>query len=81
MIVGGSLEGPQTNLLQQSIDEISRKNFKNTRRMLKVLKEVKSLNKFLEEMNSRYLEIVQEAADILDSLRRENRSLTPSEEA
>ena len=77
-IRGGSLKGPQTNLLQQSIDEIT--SFENIRRILKALEEVKSLNKFVEEMNSRYMKIVQQAADILNNLRRENnqhRGLTP----
>ena len=34
-IIGGSLEGAQRNLLQQSIDRITRKMFENNSRMLK----------------------------------------------
>ena len=79
-IVGGNVEGSQTNSLQQSIDEITRKRFENNRRMLKVMKEVDSLNKFVKEINSRYMGIIRQARGIFNRLRRQNnqhRGLTP----
>ena len=79
-IIGGSLEGAQRNLLQQSIDRITRKMFENNSRMLKFLKETERLKEFVDEMNSRYLEIFQQAADVFYDLRRQSnrhRGLTP----